>query len=252
MDLTKFLPLPELLDAKAVLCVMPHPDDNEIGAGGTIARLVDAGAKVTYLGVTDGGAGTLDPSLKRPDVARIRRGEQGAAAAALGVSELIWLDYPDAVGLPAAELRQRIVGVIRQVRPEFVLTVDPWLPYEAHPDHRAVGMAVAEAALLSGFPNIHPEHLDGGVEPHAVTAVAFYATAAPNRYVAIDATWERKLAAIQKHASQFNETDWQLLVAYLDMKAQELAAKAGVGARAEGFKVLTPTYLHMCVDTVEC
>lgn len=252
MDLTKFLPLPGLLDAKSILCIMPHPDDNEIGAGGTIARLTDNGAEVTYLGVTDGGAGTLDPTADRVSIARIRRGEQIAAAAILGVHDLMWLDYPDAAGLPVLELRQRIIAAIRQVKPEFVLTVDPWLPYEAHPDHRATGLAAAEAVMLAGFPKIFPDQLEAGLEPHAVTAIAFYATAAPNTFIDIDATWDRKLAALQKHTSQFGGAEWPMLSTYLDLKGQELATHNGGCTRAEAFKVLTSTYLHMCVDTSEC
>jgi len=229
---------------------MPHPDDNEVGAGGTIAKLAAKGAKVAYLGVTDGGGGTMDPSQSAEYLAHLRRREQQAAAKLLGVEAIEWLGYRDGAGLPPDELRRKILGVIRRVRPDFVLTVDPWLPYEAHQDHRATGLAVAEACLLSAFPNIEADPAATGLAPHAVTAVAFYATAAPNQYVAIDEqTWSRRLEAVRLHESQFPGQVFQMYAMYIDGKCRDYAAAAGGGATwAEAFKVLTPLHLHMNVD----
>lgn len=249
MDLTHLLPVPPLHEAKHILCVMPHPDDNEVGAGGTIARLAAGGARITYLGVTDGSAGTLDPQVRPADLVRIRRTEQEQAAADLGVAAVEWLGYPDGAGLPADEVRTRLIEAVRRHRPDFLMTVDPWLPYEAHPDHRVTGLAVAEAALLAAFPHVCPGK---GLAPHAVKAVAFYATARPNTYVDIDGTWEQKLTALGRHASQFPGEELLRVSFYLDLRAREMAQRAGTGCeRAESFKVLTPTHMHMLPDTAE-
>ncbi|HOP69974.1 MAG TPA: PIG-L family deacetylase, partial [Bacillota bacterium] len=69
------LPIPNLLEAKSLLVVQAHPDDADVGAGATLARLSDAGARITYLTVTDGSIGTEDPSISREELARIRRRE---------------------------------------------------------------------------------------------------------------------------------------------------------------------------------
>ncbi len=82
-------------EVERVLVVTAHPDDVDFGAGGTIARWTAAGVEVTYCIVTDGDAGGFDPSVPRSDIPGIRRGEQTAAAQAIGVDELHFLGYPD-------------------------------------------------------------------------------------------------------------------------------------------------------------
>lgn len=250
------IPLPDLEAAREVLCVQPHPDDLEIGAGGTIAKLVKAGAHVTYVTVTDGGLGSIDPAVTRSKVAAIRRVEQEKAAAILGVADLVWLGYPDAAPLPPLELREKLMVLIRARQPQAVLIPDPWLPYEAHPDHRAAGLAAAEAILFSGFPT---EGQGERVKGFDVPTVAFYFTARPNTFIDVDATWEQKMAAIRAHESQFNETTLAMFSFYFDVKARENAEAARKRAaesgrpeptmeRAEALKVLTPIHLHVNVD----
>lgn len=76
------------------LVVAAHPDDIDFGAAGTMATWVDAGIDVRYCIVTDGDAGGFDLTVPRPEVAEIRRREQRAAAAAVGVSDVTFLGYP--------------------------------------------------------------------------------------------------------------------------------------------------------------
>lgn len=250
MDIKDFLPLPDIEGCKSMLCVQPHPDDNEVGAGATIARLAASGCKITYLTVTDGSMGTMDPGRDPAELAAVRRDEAEKSAALLGVAETVYLDFKDGGYADEKLLCQEIVSVIRKVRPEIVMTVDPFLPYEAHPDHRRVGMAVAEACLFSPFPGFGSG--EGQAEqsgPWAVKGIAFHSTAYPNTFINADETWEKKMQAISLHASQFSPEWLQTLGAYFDVKARAYA-QGRPFPRAEAFKALTTDCLHMNVDTI--
>lgn len=246
MRITDLVPVPDLLEMRRVLCVQPHPDDMEVGAGATVARLAQAGARVRLVTVTDGGVGSADPALAPAELAALRRGEAEAAARLLGVAELGWLGFPDGGELEEAAVRRALAREIRRFRPDLLLAPDPWLPYEAHPDHRLTGLGAAAAALLSGFPWALRSG-PGPEERHEVRAVAFYATASPNTLVDVGATWERKLRALEAHRSQFPEEAWPFVRAYFEAKAREAGARAGCEL-AEAFKVLPPIALHFNVD----
>ena len=82
-------------EVERVLVVTAHPDDVDFGAAGSVARWTEAGVTVSYCIVTDGDAGGFDPDVPREDIPGIRRGEQTAAAAAVGVDDLHFLGYPD-------------------------------------------------------------------------------------------------------------------------------------------------------------
>ncbi|MCR4401403.1 MAG: PIG-L family deacetylase [Firmicutes bacterium] len=244
MDLKDFVRVPRLDSAKRVLCVQPHPDDNEIGAGGTIAWLTDLGVEVVYLTVTDGCIGTQDPGVDPEALAERRRAEAERSARHLGVSRLVWLGYHDADVPEERELTTAILGVIRSVRPDVVLAPDPWLAYEAHRDHRLTGMATASACMFSGLPHATSEP---PAPPHEVPAVGFYCTPKPNTWINVDRTWVKKMEAMNMHESQFSD-GWMTFCMYLDMKARELARGRGF-ARAEAFKVVPTLLLHFNVDT---
>lgn len=253
MTVKDLLPVPDLEACRSLLCVQPHPDDNEVGAGATIAKLAAAGCAVSCLTVTDGRLGTPDPAMPPQEVVALRRGEVEAAARILGVSRCLFLDVPDGSFPDEAMLCRRIVAVIRELRPEIVLTCDPFLPYETHPDHRRVGMAVMEACLFSQFPHFVADPA-GAHAPWAVSGVALHTTHAPNTFIDVTATWETKLQAIAAHASQFPAPVLAQYRAYFDFKGAEFAARgagrrAARSDRAEAFKVLSPLHLHANVDT---
>lgn len=251
VNVKDLLPIPELMAMRRVLCVQAHPDDGEIGAGGTVARLIQAGAEVVYLTVTDGGAGTEDASITPLELARLRRREGAAAARLLGVRKMIWLDFPDGGYLQLPAVREKIIEAVRRVRPDALMVMDPWLPYEAHSDHRISGLAAAEAVLLSGYPHVCPQQLAGGLAPHAPEAMAFYGTSRPNTFIDVTATWPLKLDALSKHESQFNPESLEMIGAYLTAKAREQAAGRGYEL-AEAFKVLSPIHLHLFEDAWQC
>lgn len=241
-SLAALLPVPNILDAERILCIQPHPDDIDIACGGTIARLADAGKEITYLTVTDGSAGAFQRT-DEATLAKVRVQEQMTAGGILGVRAYRWLEYRDADVLVEKQLETDFIAAIREIRPDTIITVDPWLPYEAHPAHRTVGLSAAAAALFSGMPNIGGDE----AEPHGVSTIAFGFTARPNQLIDVSGVWNRKEQAIRAHASQFPEPVWGFYGQYFAKRSQLYGAQAGCN-HAEALKVFTPMHLHCNVD----
>jgi LmbE family N-acetylglucosaminyl deacetylase len=224
--------VPDLVDApRRALVVVAHPDDIDFGMAGTMAVLTSSGTEVVYCLVTSGEAGGPD-DLPR-DVLRARReAEQRAAAAIVGVHDVRFLGYPDGRVECTLELRRDISRVIRQVRPDLVMTlssVRDWdRMYFSHPDHLAVGEATACAVYPDARnPHAHPELLAEGHKPHAVARM-WVAGLEPNRFVDITDQFERKLAALQAHESQVGGRDD--LAESLRSWGAANAAEGGLGA----------------------
>ena len=194
-----------------VLVITAHPDDVDFGAGGTVARLTDAGVEVVYCLVTDGDAGGSDLSTTSDQRAEVRRAEQRAAAAVLGVAELHFLGHLDGGVTFSMGLRRDLARMIRIVRPDRVLCQSPERNldriYASHPDHLAAG----EAALAAVYPDArnpfaYPELLDAeGLEPHTVGEVWLMASPEPNVAIETTAVLSRKMAGLRCHASQVGD-----------------------------------------------
>jgi LmbE family N-acetylglucosaminyl deacetylase len=195
-------------DVRRVLVVMAHPDDVDFSAAGSIATWVGKGIEVTYLLATSGDAGGFDPAVPRAEIPGIRQAEQRAAAKCLGVEDVRFLGHPDGRVEPTVELRRDISRVIRQVRPDRVLTSNPERNYErifaSHPDHRAVGAATLDAVYPDARNAFaHPELLrDEGLEAWAAREVWIAGGPAPNHHVDVTDVFDRKLAALRSHVSQ--------------------------------------------------
>lgn len=237
------VPIPDILAMRRVVAFSPHPDDNEIGAGATLARLIELGADVHWVVATDGAMGSFgDPETEQ--LVERRRGEQEAAMRILGGRHLRWLGFRDmTLAREQVALESQVYHVIREIKPDLVLAPDPWCPYESHPDHRTLGDVVATAAIMAAFPAVHPEAGPGVESP----SVAFYGSAWPNTRVDAGCWFDRKVAAILAHESQFPDTMGQMVTFYLRTKAQEFGSEAGVEL-AEAFKVLSPFHLHFYPD----
>jgi LmbE family N-acetylglucosaminyl deacetylase len=200
-------------DLTQVLVVTAHPDDVDFGASGTVAALVAAGVHVTYCIVTDGDAGGFDPTVPRSDIPGIRRAEQVAAAAVVGVSDVRFLGYRDGELAVSHDLRRDITRVIRQVRPQRVITMSPVRNWDrisaSHPDH----MAAAEATVQAIYPDArnqfaHPTlMLDEGLEEWVVEELWMFASPTPNTFVDVTDQLELKLAALRAHVSQTEHMD---------------------------------------------
>lgn len=238
---TIMLPKPEeaFEKSKVFLSIQPHTDDTDIAAGGTVAKLANDGCQIIYVTVTDGGAGAARRGLPWETMASIRRREQESAAKILGVSELLWLDYRDSELKPTLELRNRLITLIRRFKPDVVLTVDPWLTYEAHPDHRVTGLAATEAFFFSGLPNVNPVDFRNGLEPYTPTYIAYYWSRKPNVYVDIGDWIDVKFKAVKAHTSQVSDA----MVELLRKISTLLGARVGY-QYAEAFKVLNTRTVH--------
>ncbi|HWG73424.1 MAG TPA: PIG-L deacetylase family protein [Acidimicrobiales bacterium] len=190
-----------------VLVVSAHPDDVDFGVAGSVAAWTDAGIEVTYCVVTDGDAGGFDADVPRSGIAAIRRAEQQAAAAVVGVHDIVWLGYPDGRVEVTLELRRDLARVIRQVRPERVLAPSPerlWdRIFASHPDHLAAG----EATVCAVYPDARnpftfPELTAEGLDAHTVGELWLMAVPVADTFVDITETFERKLDALRCHVSQ--------------------------------------------------
>ena len=241
-DLSTLLKPPDILQCKRVLCVQPHPDDNEIGMGGAIAALTESGCEVHYLTVTNGDQGNLDSGATPEKTAVIRHAEAEAAGRHLGASHFHFLGHGDGTLSDVHGLSVEIAGVIRKVKPDAVFCPDPWLAYESHWDHIVTGRAVANAFMMSGR-----SHFPDNEKPWRAEAIAYYFTANPNTVIDISNTFQRKFEAIALHKSQIDDQTLAMYRFYFEMKARELAQEKGF-ALGEGLKVLGGIHSHCFVD----
>ncbi|MGA3214722.1 MAG: PIG-L deacetylase family protein [Acidimicrobiales bacterium] len=202
----------EQADPGKVLVVTAHPDDVDFGAAGSVAAWTDQEIEVVYCIVTDGAAGSADPSVEVAALKQIRQDEQRKAALEVGVTEVHFLGYPDGSLEVSLELRRDIARVIRIARPRRVLCPSPERNWEriraSHPDHLAAGEATLQAVYPDARnPYAHPELLAEGLEPHVVDEVWLMASPRATKVVDITATIERKLAALRCHVSQLADPD---------------------------------------------
>ncbi len=189
-----------------VLVITPHPDDAETRFAGSTAKWVREGKTVVYIVLSNGDKGTNDVNITPGELVRIREKEQLAAAEILGLSEVIFLRYPDQGLENSTELRRDIVRQVRKYRPDTVVTVDPHGGYMDHRDHRMTGYATVEAVYpAAGSAYAFPELLEEGLKPHRVKELLFSGRMAPNYYVDVSDTIDLKIAAINCHRSQVGE-----------------------------------------------
>lgn len=219
-----------------------HPDDVDFGAAGTVAAWTAAGMTVHYCVCTSGEA-SGDGS---PEMAALREAEQTAAAEQVGVGDLVFLKYPDGAVVPSLELRRDISRVIRQVRPDRVLTWSPEINWEfvatTHPDHRAVGEATFAAVYPDARnPHAHRELLDReGLEPWSVPELWLADGPATLRNHAVDVTdtFDKKMAALRAHASQVGGNDELEQQLRIHLAATAGRYGLGDGRLAEEFQVV--------------
>jgi LmbE family N-acetylglucosaminyl deacetylase len=220
-----------------ILIITAHPDDVDFGAAGSVARWVSEGAHVAYCVVTDGDAGGFDPSVPRERIPGIRRAEQAAAAAEVGVTDLVFLGYPDGRLEATIDLRRDLARVIRRVRPGRVVCPSPerlWdRVFASHPDHLAAG----EAALCAVYPDARnpfafPEVTEA---PHTVGEVWLMASPRADTFVDVTATFGKKVAALRAHVSQETDRDGKLeerIRGWLTLNAHQAGLPQGSLAEA--------------------
>ena len=245
MTIESILPMPDIFEAKRILCVQPHYDDNDIAAGGILAQLAKNGSELIYLTVTDDLMGVVDRTLSPEAAARALQRDQFAAAKIINVKEQYWLGFPDAGEYSYFDLRRALLKHIRMLKPDFVFAPDAWLTYEGHRDHIQTGLATAEAVMFAGLTKIassDPE-VDSAYEGHDIKGVALYFTREPNYIADITSTWEEKIEVLRCYEAQFSKEEMEQLVTAIDMKSQQVAQGHSF-ARGEPLKVLHTSALH--------
>ena len=207
-----------------ILAIVAHPDDAEFGAGGSIAGWTAAGKSVAYLVCTSGDKGTSDRTISPEELVRIRQQEQRAAAAVVGVSEVVFLDMEDQHLEETPEFRETIVRYIRMYRPETVISSDPYRRYVWHRDHRIVGQVVMDALFPYARDHMaYPAMLKEGLEPHKVKEALFFGADGPNHWINISDTFAKKVEALGCHASQVREFGVDDLESWLRARYRRLA-----------------------------
>ncbi len=238
-------PLPDLTKFERFLFIGPHPDDIEIGAGATAARLAAEGKTVCFLVCIDGRYGTdeIKDPLTPEELAKIRRWEAMDSAAMLGVKDLRFLDFCDGGFYRREELMTAVAQAVGSFQPDVIFAPDPDVRSECHPDHRAVGTAAKELSLFSANPGIMSRY---GAQTAQVQALALYMTARANRFVGTDGYLDRQFSAIfDCHKSQFPDgcASAKAIRLYLRLRAADFGLRS-LHRTAEGFRVLGRTQMH--------
>lgn len=244
MLINAMLKPPKMKNIKKAICVQPHPDDNEVGMGGVIAKLIQDGCEVHYITVTDGSLGLVNDKITHEELIQIRKSEIEESGKLLGVENYHYLNYQDGTLSDIYKIAGDIGEIIRQIKPEFIFCPDPWLNYEAHQDHVITGKAVAQSFIstwLQEFP------LGTKTKPHTVKGIGFYHTSKPNTIIDITNTFDLQMKAIGKHKSQFDKKTLMMLSIYFKNKAKEVATneKFKLGC---ALKVLGQNHMHCYVD----
>ena len=244
----------ENLHGKTILVFTPHPDDDVFGAGGTIALLNRNQNKLYIVIYTNDDKGSYDPKMTSQQLARIRKAEEEVSEGLLGTPKenIMWMGYDDGMleYAPQPKLVEEATAIIRRIRPDVLLSVDPGEWYERwhKTDHRMAAFntidAVRAAEFWLYFPN---QRLQQGLQPYRVPEMYFFypSPQEANYYVNIDAVAELKFDAAAKQVSQFEpavnqyRSDWEpadLAKAKADMRRQQTQKD---GHYVEGFRHAT-------------
>lgn len=212
------------LHDKTVLLFTPHPDDDVFGAGGTIALLNRNHNRVYIVIYTNDDKGSYDPEMSSQRLARIRKQEEEVSEGMLGTPKenISWMGYDDGMleYAPQPKLVEEATAIIRRVRPDVLLSVDPGEWYERwhKTDHRMAAFntidAVRAAEFWLYFPN---QKLQLGLEPYRVPLMFFFypSPQEANSFVNIDSVVDLKVDAALKQVSQFEpgvtkyRPDWE-------------------------------------------
>ncbi len=220
-----------------VLAVYAHPDDYEMSCGGTLHRWAGEGAEVYVVIGTRGEKGSADPNTDTEELADIRGQESRCAAEVLGVKELETLGVPDGELDNSADLRRRLVQVIRRVCPDVVICPDPTAvffgnSYINHIDHREIGWATIDSvAPASSSPLYFPETGPA----HHVGTLLLSGVLEPDVWVDVAMAVQAKVDALFCHKSQLGADADQWLESFVRQRAGDEGRRAGV-ALAEGFR----------------
>jgi LmbE family N-acetylglucosaminyl deacetylase len=224
------------------MVIVAHPDDADFGPAATLAGWIAAGTVARLVCCTSGDAGSDDPNTDPLALARLREQEQRAAAAVVGYEEVTFLHRPDGALENDLALREQLVTLIREFRPDTVVTMDPTMVFSIHgrvqhTDHRAAAMAAVDAVYPAARNAMAFQHLaKGGLAPHKVKWLYLTWTDKPNVWVDTTATIDRKIDALKAHASQMRDP-WDTFQARMREHEADEGRRIGT-AYAEAFRRL--------------
>ncbi len=198
---------------RVVLIVVAHADDVALFIGGTVAAWSDAGWRIVVVRVTDDRWDSLGLSVD--DTIAANRSEFVAAAAILGIDQIVELGYPtDVLGdVSEVTLREQIIRQVRTHRPYALVSFDPYSMFgEDNQDHVVVAAATDEAFWTSQFDKHHPEHLAVGLEVHGCFERWYFGRRVVDvtDVVDISATLDRKIEAACAHRTMLTNYANQL------------------------------------------
>jgi bacillithiol biosynthesis deacetylase BshB1 len=174
-----------------VLAVGAHPDDVELGCGGTLALLAAQGRRVGIVHLTRGERGTRGTAAEREDEAR-------RAAAALGAVELSFLDCGDGALRTGEAEEDALIGVLRAFRPDLVIGPTP---HDRHPDHSRAHALVEAACFYSGLTNRAADR-GPAFRPAAVFSYMQHDEFPVRFIVDVTSSWAAKVASLDAYRSQ--------------------------------------------------
>jgi LmbE family N-acetylglucosaminyl deacetylase len=217
------------------LAVFAHPDDPEVGCGGTLARWADAGSEVHLVVACRGEKGSPDPATDPDALAEARAAEVARAADVLGLASVEHLGYPDGDLENDAALRTRLIAAVRRLRPTALVAPDPTAiffgdSYINHRDHRQLGWAVLDTLVPAASPLYAPEQGPA----HQVELLLLAGTLEPDAWVDIADVLDVKVAAVACHESRLG-ADPDLVAQILEQRAAEAGQAAGLRL-AEAFR----------------
>lgn len=199
---------------KVILAIAAHPDDLEFGCSGTMAKWISQGATGYYCLLTDGSKGSEDMSITNAQLASIRQKEQLAAGKHLGLKDVFFMEETDGELQNTVEIRKKLVKLIRQIKPDVVITLDPTFYYDEergyinHPDHRTAGQIALECIFpFARNGRTFPELLDEGLEIHKVQDVYLINFGKASTWIDISDHIDTKLKSIKEHTSQYEDFD---------------------------------------------
>ena len=214
-----------------IVIISAHPDDMEIGMGGTAAKLAESMAVITSIVVTNGGRSSNPFALTEQRIAEVRREEALRAACVLGVKDVIFCDEPDAVDqINTLAVTRRLVEILARLQPTEVYTLDEGC--DRHLAHRLAGKLARESVLESGIV------LLGGMWAYEIWGPF----AAWDRLEYIDRYVAKKMLAIAEHQSQVATIPYGEGVLGLNRWRAVFAnpmASAPAGVYAEVFRRIT-------------
>ena len=193
---------------RRAMIVVAHPDDAEYGCSGTVALWSRQDVEVIYVICTDGSKGSSDPNVEVEKLVKIRQKEQRDACRVLGVKDVVFLGYEDAMLEPTLALRKDLTREIRRYKPDALICGNPVRDlsgqgYLGHPDH----FAAAEAAMSAVFPAARdrmtfPDLLAEGLEPHKVRDLLVMDREKADTWIDISETIDVAIDGLRQHVSQ--------------------------------------------------